>query len=74
MHNIRFEPDLDTLQEFMHKCFNRNLDLAEKYRCSSSEEELERIFCNKITEAYAKISSKYKNQVDEKIAEYLKNL
>jgi len=74
LHDILYEPDLNRLQEFMQNCFDRELDRREKEKCSSSEEELERIFCNKITEAYAEISNKYKKQIDEKIAEYLKNL
>lgn len=73
VHNITFKPDLNTLQEFMRKCFNKKLDPAGEHRCKSSCEELERIFCHQIVTAYAKISNKYKQQVDKKIADYLKN-
>jgi len=72
VHNIRFEPDLKRLQEFMQTCFNKKLDPADEHRCSSSSEELERKFCNQVVTAYAEISRKYKRQVDKKTADYLK--
>lgn len=73
VHNIRFEPDLERLKEFMRTCFNKKLDPADECRCLSSSEDLKRIFCHQIVTAYAKISNKYKQQVDKKIADYLKN-
>jgi|LGVF01.1.fsa_nt_gb hypothetical protein len=72
-HNIRFEPDIKILQEFIKTCFGEKLESAVMQRCSSSE-ELEKEFCNQIVRAYAKISNEYKKQVDEKIADYLKNM
>lgn len=71
LHDILYKPDLERLQTFVQKCFGDRLDPAEEERCKSSEEELERVFCNKIVQAYAKISNKYKRQTDEKIANYL---
>ena len=73
VHNIRFEPDLERLKEFMQTCFNKKLDPANGIRCASSSEELNRIFCHQIVTAYAKISNKYKKQVGERIADYLGN-
>lgn len=74
VHNIRFEPNLKRLQEFVQTCFNEKLDPSYEFRCSSSQEELEKIFCSKIVYAFALISNKYKQQVDHKIADYLKTM
>lgn len=73
LHDVLYKPDLNRLQEFMQKYSNKKLDPADEYRCSSSSEELERIFCHQIVTAYAKISNKYKKRVDKKIADYLNN-
>lgn len=73
LHDILYQPDLKKLKEFMQTCFDEKLDPADEDRCKSSPDEIERILCHKVVTAYAKISNKYKHQVDKKIADYLKN-
>jgi len=72
VHNILFKPDIKALKEFIKTCFNKELGLSKEHRCSTSFEELERTFCHQIVTAYAKMTNKFKRQVDKKIADYLK--
>lgn len=71
VHDVLYKPDLRRLQEFVKTCFNSELDPAEIQMCLLSEEKLEQIFCNKITEAYCYVSNKHNKQVEMKLAEYI---
>lgn len=71
VHDITFRPDLEILQKFMKKCFNKELDPEDKHMCQSSCEKLERTFCHQIVIAYAKMANKYKKLVNKKIINYL---
>ena len=73
MHDVLYRPDLNSLKQFVRDCFDEELDQAEKRRCSSSDVELERVFCAKVTRAYSEICNRYKQKVDKKIADYLRN-